>query len=86
MRVATWNINHINKRLDLLVDWLRRTQPDVVALQKLKCPTAPFPSAAVQAAGNSAVVVGHRARAAWPCCLAFTGPCRCRRPAWRRDG
>ena len=61
MRVATWNINHVNKRIELLVDWLRRTQPDVVALQELKCPTAQFPTAAIETAGYSAVVVGQRA-------------------------
>jgi bifunctional non-homologous end joining protein LigD len=60
VRVATWNINHVNKRIELLVDWLRRTQPDVVALQELKCPTAQFPTAAIEAAGYSAVVVGQR--------------------------
>ena len=61
MRVATWNINGVNKRLDLLVDWLARTRPDVVALQELKAPTADFPVAALEAAGYHAVVVGQRA-------------------------
>ncbi|MFN9470336.1 non-homologous end-joining DNA ligase [Acidovorax sp.] len=60
MRVVTWNINNVNKRLDLLVDWLQRTQPDVVALQELKAPTADFPAQALQAAGYHAVVVGQR--------------------------
>ncbi|WP_458233014.1 endonuclease/exonuclease/phosphatase family protein [Roseateles sp. P5_E8] len=36
MRVATWNVNNVVRRLDLLLDWLARTQPDVVALQELK--------------------------------------------------
>src|SRR6218665_1032060 len=35
MRIATWNINNVRKRLDLLLDWLGRAQPDVVALQEL---------------------------------------------------
>lgn len=60
MRVATWNVNNILKRVDQLVDWLQRTQPDVVALQELKCPTAQFPVAALQAAGYGALVVGQR--------------------------
>ena len=60
MRVATWNINNVNKRLGLLVDWLRRTQPDVVALQELKCATANFPTQALLAEGYRAVVVGQR--------------------------
>ena len=60
MRVATWNINNVNKRLTLLVDWLQRTQPDVVALQEIKCPTTDFPTAALQEAGYSSLVVGQR--------------------------
>ncbi|MCZ2496494.1 DNA ligase D [Xylophilus sp. Kf1] len=61
MRVATWNINNVVKRQDLLVDWLQRTRPDVVALQELKAPTARFPLEAIEAAGYRAVVVGQRA-------------------------
>ncbi len=60
MRVATWNINNVVKRLDLLVDWLGRTRPDVVALQELKTPTADFPTAALEAAGYASLVVGQR--------------------------
>lgn len=75
MRVATWNVNNIHKRLPQLVDWLQRTQPDVVALQELKCTTAQFPTDALQAAGYGAVSVGQRtwngvallARGAEPC-------------------
>jgi bifunctional non-homologous end joining protein LigD len=61
MRVATWNINNVVKRLDLLLGWLGRTQPDVVALQELKAPTAAFPSKALADAGYQSLVVGQRA-------------------------
>ena len=61
MRVATWNINNVNKRLALLVDWLQRTQPDVVALQELKAPSAQFPTEAIRGAGYSSLVVGQKA-------------------------
>ena len=61
MRVATWNINNVVKRQGLLLDWLARTQPDVVALQELKAPTASFPLEALRAAGYHALVVGQRA-------------------------
>jgi len=60
VRVATWNINNVNKRVTLLVDWLQRTQPDVVALQEIKCLAADFPTAALQDAGYSSLVVGQR--------------------------
>ena len=60
MRVATWNINNVTKRLDLLVDWLARTKPHVVALQELKTPTADFPFSALKAAGYESLAVGQR--------------------------
>jgi len=34
VRVATFNINNINKRLDNLLAWLSKAQPDVVSLQE----------------------------------------------------
>lgn len=60
MRVATWNINNIVRRLDLLLDWLARNRPDVVALQELKTPTEAFPTEALQRAGYHAMVVGQK--------------------------
>ena len=36
MRIATWNINGINRRLPNLLAWLDQTKPDIVALQELK--------------------------------------------------
>ncbi len=36
LKVATFNINNINKRLDNLVAWLAKAEPDVVSLQELK--------------------------------------------------
>lgn len=60
MRVATWNVNNVVRRLELLLDWLSRTQPDVVALQELKTPTDGFPIEALRAAGYESLVVGER--------------------------
>ncbi len=36
MKIATFNINDVNKRLANLIGWLRAEKPDVVALQELK--------------------------------------------------
>ena len=36
MKIATFNINNVNKRLANLLDWLRATRPDVACLQELK--------------------------------------------------
>ncbi|MFG6417251.1 DNA ligase D [Roseateles sp. DC23W] len=60
MRVATWNINNVVRRLDLLLDWLDRTKPDVVALQELKVVTERFPGDALREAGYASLVVGQK--------------------------
>ncbi len=44
MRVATWCIDGVRGRLDVLCHWLERRRPDVVALQKIRAPEAKFPT------------------------------------------
>lgn len=60
MRIATFNINNVNKRLPNLLAWLRETSPDVVCVQELKAEQAAFPEAAIRAAGYGAVWCGQR--------------------------
>ncbi len=60
MKIATFNINNIEKRLANLRDWLDREQPDVVCLQELKAEQGRFPVEALRAAGYEAVWVGER--------------------------
>jgi endonuclease/exonuclease/phosphatase (EEP) superfamily protein YafD len=43
LKVATFNINNINKRLDNLLAWLAKAEPDVVSLQELKAEQQAFP-------------------------------------------
>ncbi|MCK7555793.1 endonuclease/exonuclease/phosphatase family protein [Chitinophaga sedimenti] len=44
LKVATYNINGINGRLPLLLQWLKDTKPDIVCLQEIKTPAPVFPS------------------------------------------
>jgi len=60
MKIATFNINNINKRLGNLLAWLRSAKPDVVALQELKAADAEFSKAALEKAGYGAVWVGQK--------------------------
>lgn len=60
MRIATWNVNNVQKRLPLLLTWLEATKPDIVALQELKCTEAAFPKAELEAAGYGSSCVGQR--------------------------
>jgi exodeoxyribonuclease III len=60
MKITSFNINNINRRLPNLLDWLRATKPDVVCLQELKATDANFPHAALRKAGYRAVWSGQR--------------------------
>src|SRR5437764_10794327 len=60
MKIATFNINNVNKRLANLLDWLRSAKPDVVALQELKAADAEFPAPAIEQAGYGAVWGGQK--------------------------
>ena len=60
MKIATFNINNINKRLQNLLAWSRTSKPDVVCLQELKATDREFPKAAIEQAGYSAVWRGQK--------------------------
>jgi len=60
MKIATFNINNVNRRLPSLLAWLRTAAPDVVCLQELKAADASFPRAALRDAGYEAVWRGER--------------------------
>lgn len=60
MRVASWNVNSVKARLDRLIGWLNRHQPDILCLQELKVVDDKFPHIEVQAAGYRAVVHGQK--------------------------
>ncbi len=60
MKIATFNINNVNKRLDNLLAWLAQAEPDVVCLQELKAGQEAFPADALRALGYAAVWHGER--------------------------
>ncbi len=60
MKIATFNINDVNRRLPNLLAWLREAEPDVACLQELKSTDAAFPAEAIRGAGYHAVWRGQR--------------------------
>jgi exodeoxyribonuclease-3 len=60
MRIATWNVNGIKARIDHLISWLRRTEPDVLCLQEIKSVTAAFPASEIEALGYNVAVHGQK--------------------------
>jgi exodeoxyribonuclease III len=60
LRLATFNINNIAKRLPVLLEWLTKASPDIVCLQEIKVPDAGFPRKDIEAIGYGARWVGQR--------------------------
>lgn len=60
MQIATWNVNSLRVRLPHVLDWLRAQQPDVLALQEIKCVEADVPTAAFAELGYQAVASGQK--------------------------
>jgi exodeoxyribonuclease-3 len=59
LKIATFNINDVNRRLPNLLAWLAASKPDVACLQELKCTGATFPIDAIRSAGYGAVWKGE---------------------------
>jgi exodeoxyribonuclease-3 len=51
VRIATWNINSVRLRIDLVCRLLAETAPDILCLQETKAPDETFPEAPLKALG-----------------------------------
>lgn len=60
MRIATFNINGIKARLPVLLDWLRDSAPDVVALQEIKSADDAFPRGEIEDLGYTVETHGQK--------------------------
>jgi exodeoxyribonuclease III len=60
MKIACFNVNSVNARLNNLLDWLRRDAPDIVCLQELKCEEYKFPKEAIEELGYNCLIVGQK--------------------------
>jgi len=60
LKVASWNVNSIKARLEIVRTWIESAAPDILLLQELKCTEADFPAAAFAAQGYTAAVVGQK--------------------------
>jgi exodeoxyribonuclease-3 len=60
VKIATFNINNVNGRLDNLIGWLAEEEPDVVCLQELKADQNAFPAKTLEQMGYHAVWLGER--------------------------
>ena len=56
-RLATWNINSVRLRLDLVSRFVRAHSPDVLCLQEIKCVEGKFPELELRALGYPHIAV-----------------------------
>ena len=56
-RLATWNINSVRLRLDLVERFTRAHQPDILCLQEIKCVDGLFPELPLRTLGFDHVAV-----------------------------
>lgn len=60
MKIAAYNVNSINARIENLTAWLQKEQPDIVLLQEIKTEFNSFPFFELQAAGYNAEILGQK--------------------------
>src|SRR5579875_474512 len=60
MKIATYNVNSIRRRLTLVLEWLNRQQPDVFCLQETKVQDEDCPAVAFHEAGYHATYRGMK--------------------------
>jgi exodeoxyribonuclease-3 len=60
MRIATWNVNSVNARLETVLKWFEQERPDVACLQELKCVDEKFPTEAFERLGYNVAVHGQK--------------------------
>jgi exodeoxyribonuclease-3 len=59
VRLATWNVNSLNVRLEHVVAWLKSASPDLLALQETKTRDEDFPAEEFAALGYSCIFRGQ---------------------------
>lgn len=60
MRIATWNVNSINARLETVLGWFTEHAPDVACLQEIKCVDEKFPTEPFESLGYNVAVFGQK--------------------------
>src|SRR5215210_983602 len=60
MKIATFNVNSIRRRLPIVLDWLKAHEPDVLCLQETKVQDSEFPAEAIRDAGYHATFRGMK--------------------------
>ncbi len=62
LKIATWNVNSIRKRIDQLCDFIISDAIDIILLQEIKCTNEQFPYEKIEQLGYKYLIHGQKAR------------------------
>lgn len=62
MRIVTWNVNSLGVRLDRVIEWMTKLNPDVLCLQETKLDNDTFPHEAFEELGYESA---HHGQGQW---------------------
>ncbi|MCK7611520.1 exodeoxyribonuclease III [Roseibium sediminicola] len=60
MKIATWNINGVKARIDVVQDWLKEAEPDIACLQEIKSVDENFPRTVFEDLGYNVETHGQK--------------------------
>jgi len=60
VRIANWNVNSVNARVETVVSWFEEASPDVACLQEIKCVDEKFPTERFERLGYNVCVHGQK--------------------------
>jgi len=60
VKIATWNVNSIRARHELVLDWLKRVEPDVLCMQETKVVDDDFPTDELMRLGYAVAMAGQK--------------------------
>ncbi|WP_036481046.1 exodeoxyribonuclease III [Myxosarcina sp. GI1] len=60
MKIATWNVNSIRTRQQIVIDWLQQHQVDVLCLQETKVQDKDFPRSPFEDLGYNLYISGQK--------------------------
>ncbi len=60
MQIATWNVNSVRSRLEIVTDWLKQNPVDVLCLQETKVRDEQFPQDSFRELGYQVYISGQK--------------------------
>lgn len=60
IKIASWNVNSIRSRLDIVIKWAKQVNPDILLLQELKTEQEKFPYSEIEELGYNIAINGQK--------------------------